>query len=320
MPRLTAAQLLELDILSNEQSGDDSEFDNVEIDFRNEDGESEEEGTDDDVVGTGSIKKDFNAKIRTETIEQTRSGSNKRNADAMCDDNMFTCEENTVLYGGINKKNPHPFEWYVHPNKIFTKKGFRNTRVIHLLHNEKSIEIFFKKIITPEIVNLIAKYTNKKIDLIDNRNLKNDEYKLKRDRLIENEVSSQEIYAFIGVLILLGITKKSNESIESLWNSNSLHYASFAAATMSRDRFQLLSRYITFDDLDTRVIRKNYKFHKMQEIFDAFKSNLQLIIPSNSLCVDEELYAFRGQFRFCISLFRCIGKSKVVCDYYLTRF
>jgi hypothetical protein len=43
--RLTAAQLLELDILSNEQSGDDSgddsEFDNVEIDFRNEDGESE---------------------------------------------------------------------------------------------------------------------------------------------------------------------------------------------------------------------------------------------------------------------------------------
>ena len=69
MPRLTAAQLLELDILSNEQSGDDSgddsEFDNVEIDFRNEDGESEEEGTDDDVVGTGSIKKDFNTKIRT---------------------------------------------------------------------------------------------------------------------------------------------------------------------------------------------------------------------------------------------------------------
>ena len=81
------------------------------------------------------------------------------------------------------------------------------------MNNEKSIEIFFKKIITPEIVNLIAKYTNKKIDLIDNRNLKNDEYKLKRDRLIEIEVSSQEFYVFIGLLILLGITKKSNESI-----------------------------------------------------------------------------------------------------------
>ena len=79
MSRLTAAQLLELDILSNEQSGDDSgddlEFDNVEIDFRNEDGESEEEGTDEDVVGTGSIKKDFKNK-----------------------------KENTFLYGGINKK------------------------------------------------------------------------------------------------------------------------------------------------------------------------------------------------------------------------
>ena len=117
-----------------------------------------------------------------------------------------------------------------------------------------------------DMVDKIANYTNKKIRLIDNQflELKN------REKLMSVDVSSDEIYAFIGILLLLGITKKSNESIETLWNVNSLHYASFGAATMSRDRFQLISRYLTFDDLDTRQVRKHFKFHKMQEIFEDF--------------------------------------------------
>jgi hypothetical protein len=32
----------------------------------------------------------------------------------------------------------------------------------------------------------------------------------------------------------------------------------------------------------------------MIEIFDDFKRNLAIIIPSSLLSVDEELYAFRG--------------------------
>ena len=63
---------------------------------------------------------------------------------------------------------------------------------------------------------------------------------------------------------------------------------------MSRERYQLISRYIAFDDIDTREKRKEKKFHKMEATFGMFKKALNLIIPSYFLCIDETLYAFRG--------------------------
>ena len=63
---------------------------------------------------------------------------------------------------------------------------------------------------------------------------------------------------------------------------------------MFRDRFQLISRNITFDDIETINDRTSHKFHKILEIFNEFKVNLSLVTPSNLLCVEEELYAFRG--------------------------
>jgi hypothetical protein len=159
-------------------------------------------------------------------------------------------DKNKIFYGGINKKNPKPFEWYSNPvNQVRQKRLFRHTRIIPNLKDEKSIEIFFQQIITISIVDKIAKYSNKKIKLIDNQVIENAKYRLAREKLASLEVSSEEIYGFIGILILLGITKKSNESIESLWNEASLHYASFAAITMSGDRFQLISGNITFENL-----------------------------------------------------------------------
>ena len=50
------------------------------------------------------------------------------------------------------------------------------------------------------------------------------------------KVTTEEIYAFIGLLLLLGITKKSDVSIEYLWKADSLNYTPLAGATMSTDR------------------------------------------------------------------------------------
>jgi hypothetical protein len=285
MTRLTALQLLDLNNLSKEDSGDDSgddsEYDNVEIIIRNEDGEVEEEEAEEREEYDESACKKAWLQV-PEDLLTPEIEVNSNNAFNVLD-------KNKIFYGGINKKNPKPFEWYSNPvNQVRQKRLFRHTRIIPNLKDEKSIEIFFQQIITISIVDKIAKYSNKKIKLIDNQVIENAKYRLAREKLTSLEVSSEELYGFIGILIL------SNETIESLWNEASLHYASFAAVTMSRDRFQLISRNITFDDLDTRNIRKTLKFHKMQEIFEDFKSNLELIIPSNSLCVDEELYAFRG--------------------------
>ena len=73
-----------------------------------------------------------------------------------------------------------------------------------------------------------------------------------------------------------------------------MHHCPFATEAMSRERFQLISRHICFDDIDTRKNRENNKFHKMEAIFKLYKKNLNLIVPSYQLCIDETLYAFRG--------------------------
>jgi hypothetical protein len=40
---------------------------------------------------------------------------------------------------------------------------------------------------------------------------------------------------------------------------------------MSRGRFQLIAKNLTFDYLETQKSRENQKFYKMSEIFDDFK-------------------------------------------------
>jgi hypothetical protein len=41
--------------------------------------------------------------------------------------------------------------------------------------------------------------------------------------------------------------------IEEIWNSNFIHYASFAAATLSRERYQLISKNLTFDNISNQT-------------------------------------------------------------------
>jgi hypothetical protein len=128
----------------------------------------------------------------------------------------------------------------------YTSPNEMKARVFEQILNENSIEYFFKLIISTEIVQEIVDNTNRRIHLIDISNIEKEKYKYQRSRSVRDEITCIEIYAFIGLLLLFGITKKSHVSIEEIWNSNSIHYASFAAATLSRERYQLISKNLTF--------------------------------------------------------------------------
>ena len=69
---------------------------------------------------------------------------------------------------------------------------------------------------------------------------------------------------------------------------------------MSRERFKFLSRYITFDDINTRIERASQdpKFFKFRTVHDSIKSKCQTAYePGNHTSIDEELYPFRGRFK-----------------------
>ena len=204
-------------------------------------------------------------------------------------------DANIILGRQNSKKTNIAFEWFDKPKVTFEEFPKMKAKILSEIENiEPLIETYFKMIVTLEMANRIAEYTNKKIKLINIENLNYLKYKEQVNRLLKDPITVDDIYAFIGILLLLGITKKSDVNVEALWSETSIHYADFAVAAMSRDRFKLIARNLTFDDLNTRKDRCNQKFYKMSEIFNIIKSNLSLINPSFSLCVDEELYAFRG--------------------------
>ena len=91
MSRLTAQKLLELNILSKEDSGDDSEdqseIDSVEFDFRNEDGEIELEECVDEEMTQKDIVNCPSKRLRT---EPSHSG--------------FLTSPNRIIFGGTTKK------------------------------------------------------------------------------------------------------------------------------------------------------------------------------------------------------------------------
>ena len=199
---------------------------------------------------------------------------------------------------------PKPaFKWFSKPNfinipSLGTHDPYQG-EVIERLKQTKSITSLFKNIITHDMITLIAKYTNRRIALIQTDKLQNASYRKNREKLLKAEITVDELYAYIGLLILFGLANKNDIPIDMLWSENSMiHFSMFANVTMSRDRFQLISRNICFDDIDLRINRQNNKFHKMTEIFELFKQNLRLIVPSKFLCIDETLYPFRGKCSF----------------------
>lgn len=95
-------------------------------------------------------------------------------------------------------------------------------------------------------------------------------------------LSSIELKAFCGLLLLFGVAKKN-------------------AVCMPRDRFKDICKNICFDDINTRKIRfrNNPKFHKMVEVFEIFKDNLRNgSVPGSKTCIDEQLYSYRGRCQF----------------------
>ena len=66
-----------------------------------------------------------------------------------------------------------------------------------------------------------------------------------------NPVDIVELEAYLGLLLLSGVSKSHNEAMENLWNEQNGRH--FFRATMSLKRFRVISRVIRFDDRSTRA-------------------------------------------------------------------
>ena len=107
-----------------------------------------------------------------------------------------------------------------------------------------------------------------------------------------------EMKAFLGIMYIRGVYKSSNVYISDLWSD--LRGRPEFRATMSRNRYKELSRYVRFDDKNTREERKQKdKFAAIRELYEEFneqcRANWEL---SDQITIEETLRRFRGRVAF----------------------
>ena len=113
-----------------------------------------------------------------------------------------------------------------------------------------------------------------------------------------NEVDSTEIKAFIGLCLYAGLHKSNHEAVSLLWSEN--EGRPIFTATMSRNRFTSILKFLRFDNRATRQERQaDDKLAPFRDLWSLFQVQLpKFYIPGPDLCVDEQLVAFRGRCGF----------------------
>lgn len=109
-------------------------------------------------------------------------------------------------------------------------------------------------------------------------------------------LTSSEFDAYIGLLLLAGVCyymPTCYMPVTELWKTSS--HPMFRAS-MSIQRFWSISRFIRFDDGQTRQQRKKMdKAAAISDVFQMLYANLKSgYVPGTNVTVDEQLFAFRG--------------------------
>ena len=154
----------------------------------------------------------------------------------------------------------------------------------------QTIKETFQLMMTPNMINITVTETNRYDNLvIEQWNEKNPERKKQW-----KETDFEEILAFIGLLLLGGVHRSKNESLNDLWSM--VNGRPIFRATMAKLRFKTLLQFCRFDNKKTRDQRsKHDKLATIRDLWTVFLVQLKsCYIPGASLTVDEQLIPTRG--------------------------
>ncbi|XP_061585716.1 piggyBac transposable element-derived protein 4-like [Cololabis saira] len=108
-------------------------------------------------------------------------------------------------------------------------------------------------------------------------------------------VSVQEIKSFFGLTFLTGYIKKPN--LELYWSVDEVDATPYFSKTMSRNRFQLIWRFLHFND--NRAQDYNDRMYKVRPVLDYIvDKSKELYQPRQNICIDEGMMLWRGRLSF----------------------
>lgn len=189
-------------------------------------------------------------------------------------------------------------EW--HPNPSTTKRSANKSSAAPSSVGPRpstknlSIRETFDCIFSDEMRNVIVSETNRKArSVFETENERQPNKPPKNWKPLTNE----ELDAYLGVLITAGVHHSNKEHLNELWTSDSFP---LYRACIGKNRFKAISRFLRFDDFNTREERlKTDKAAPISNIFNMLNKNLFFSYDASEyVTIDEQLYGYRGRTRF----------------------
>ena len=203
------------------------------------------------------------------------------------DDDSGNEERNYPIEGHDEVIAPNGQRWKLEPSvqrrRIPSHNILRNPQGATREGRADSPKAAFRLVFTSEICHLVIAETNRRGNSVDGS---------------WEDLEIEEFDAFIGLLIMAGVCKARNESLDDLWSLNYGH--PIFRATMSLNRFKAILRFIRFDNFETRERRKKSdKLAPFREFWEMFVKRLpKLYNLGESVTIDEQLVGTRGRCSF----------------------
>ncbi|XP_025196777.1 piggyBac transposable element-derived protein 4-like [Melanaphis sacchari] len=157
------------------------------------------------------------------------------------------------------------------------------------LNENSPIIDFFESFFTPSLLGKVAFETNRYYQ-------QNTEDQVLGDRDKRwYDTTSEEMYLFIAINMLMARNKKLE--LREYWSTDALLYTPIFGQIMSRNRYQILLRYLHFTNNDHQVAGD--RLYKIQMVLTEVKKNFRdAMIPFQNLVIDESLLLWKGRLSF----------------------
>ena len=120
-------------------------------------------------------------------------------------------------------------------------------------------------------------------------------------------VTLAELKKFIGLMIATGLLDKRG-SLADYWSTNSVLYTPFFRQTMPRNRFQLILRFLYFNNNKLRSSGNTDKLYKLRPFYNKIIENWRSLYQlGEQISIDEGMLKCRGWLSF-----RVYQKDKLI--------
>jgi len=152
---------------------------------------------------------------------------------------------------------------------------------------------YFDHYIPPELTEIV----------VDQTNLYAQQQIAKMPRPVTKHAHSEEwkpvtvieMKKFLGLIFVTGIVRKPK--LELYWSTRRIFQTPIFPQTMSRNRFQLIQRYLHFSDNNAAGTNEDrlYEIRTILDVVSNFRTNY---ITDREISLDEGMLGWRGRLRF----------------------